>query len=143
MSQLTNYSPDEVMCSFLTVIVSGYADGTFIEVERNEDGFTEYVGSGGEVCHTRSLNKTAKVTLTLMQTSPINDLLSAIAIQDEFDGSAYGPFMVSNLNGDTLCQAAECRIAKMPKMERGKDSGTVVWTFMAANMEIFIGGNVI
>lgn len=139
---LTNYAPSDVTISFLDLIIGGYAEGTFIEIEMNEDGFLSYVGSTGEVCHTRNHNRTAKITLTLMQTAPTNDALSAIAAADHAVGVSYGPFSAVDANGETLCFAAECRISKFPKFERGKEAGTVVWEFMAANMEIFLGGNV-
>ncbi len=143
MTSLSNYSPSDVTVSFLEANVVGFAEGTFIEIERNEATFTEYVGSLGEVCHTRSLNRTAKVTLTLMQTSPSNDLLALYAKLDEGSGNRFGPFMMKDTNGATVCLAPETRISGQPKVERGKESGTVVWSFIAAHMVMWAGGNVI
>ena len=140
---LAQYAPSEVHTSFMTVIIGGFAEGTFVEVEMSEDAFTSYVGSTGEVCHTRSHNRTAKITLTLMQTSRSNDVLSSLALADRHLGNVVGPFSVVDGNGSMICSSAECRIAKFPKMERGKESATVVWEFMAADMEMFLGGNIV
>jgi hypothetical protein len=140
---LANYAPSDVYVSFLDGMLGGFAEGTFIEVEMSEDAFMSYVGSTGEVCHTRNHNLTAKITLTLMQTSRSNDYLSEIAEADRAFGDEYGPFSVKDGNGSTLCFSSECRIAKLPKVERGKESATVVWEFMAADMEIFAGGNIV
>jgi hypothetical protein len=46
MSQ--TYDPSMIVASFLGIPISGYADGTFVAVERNNESFTLMVGAGGE-----------------------------------------------------------------------------------------------
>ncbi len=141
---LTNYHPDKVILSFKGINITGYAEGTFIEVERAEDAFMEYVGSLGEVCRTRNLNRLGTVTLTLMATSAVNDALTAIAVQDE-DGSIIetGALQLKDGNGNMKCDAPEAWIKKMPKVERAKESGTVQWVITCASLTIKPGGNVV
>ncbi len=140
---LKNYSTDQVVTIWNGINITGYAADTFIEVEREEDGWTVYVGSLGDVCRTKNLNRTGKITITLMQTSPINDLLAARATLDESTGDEFGPIQIKDLNGTMLVYGAEAWIMKRPKIERGKESGTVQWVFMVAQLEQFEGGNVI
>lgn len=141
MTALHNYDPSQVFSNFGPVLISGYAEGTFIEVERDEDGFTSYVGALGDVARVRNLNRMTKVTLTLMATAPCNDLLMALALQDEATGLNIYPMSIKDLNGTMFCMATDAWVMKMPKVERGKEAGTVQWVFQCANMLIEPGGN--
>lgn len=142
MSTFNQYSPSNVTLSFSDLDVNGFAEGTFIEVEREEDGFTTYVGALGDVCRTRNLNRLSKITVTLMATAPINSVLATLAQIDEDDATEVYPIMVKDSSGEMLCVGAEAWIMKRPKIERGKEAGTIQWVFMVANLTIFEGGNV-
>lgn len=138
-----NYHPDKVILSFKHVLITGYANDTFISVERTEDGFSEYVGTLGDVCRTRNLNRTGTVTLTLMMSAPSNDLLTAIALHDEQTGYGTGPLLLKDLNGTTVCSASQAWIRKLPTIERGKEAGTIQWVIACADLVIRAGGNVL
>lgn len=43
------YDPNDIAITFNGILITGHADGTFIEVEA-EDGFVKHVGSSGDVC---------------------------------------------------------------------------------------------
>ena len=62
MSQATTYDPSSVVASFAGVPLGGFADGTFIGVERNNDSFTLMVGAGGEAARARSRSKASAAT---------------------------------------------------------------------------------
>lgn len=141
MSVMRTYIPSEVKTTFRGVEITGYAEGTFIEVERDEDGFMKYVGSGGDVCRTQNLNRSGKVTITLMMSASSNDVLSASYDLDDRDGNAFGPFSMKDLNGTTRVHSAEAWISKLPKVERGKEHATVQWVLECADLEIVVGGN--
>lgn len=143
MSNLKNYDPLAVTFSYKGIDVTGYQDGTFIDVERAEDSFTKHVGSSGEVARTQIRNRSGKITLTLMMTSPTNDLLMALAIVDEQTGLNYGALQIKDLHGNMQCQAHEAWVMKLPKVERAKEAGSVVWVFECSEIKIFAGGNVI
>jgi hypothetical protein len=83
MGDFKTYSPEHVILAFNGVIISGYANDTFIEVERDEDTFMKYTGSLGDVARTTNLNRGGKVTVTLMAVAPINDDLANMALADE------------------------------------------------------------
>lgn len=136
------YNVDENIVSWKGINIVGYASDTFIEAEREEDGFTHYVGSLGDVCRTRNLNRMGKVTITLMATAAVNDLLAAAAQADEDTGDNWGPIQIKDLNGNMRINGSEAWIQKRPKIERGKESGTIQWVFIVAEMKVFEGGNV-
>lgn len=140
---LLNYDPKAVVVTYQGVNVTGYQDGTFIEVERAADSFTKHVGSGGQVARSKSADRSGKITLTLMAVSPTNDLLSALLILDETSGLNYGSFQLKDLHGNLKCQAHETWIMKAPKVERAEKTGSVVWIFECSDIDIFAGGNVV
>jgi hypothetical protein len=142
--EFNNYSPDRVSFAFRGIsITTGYAENTFIEAERNEDGFKMYVGALGDVTRTRILDHTGKVQLTLMAASPFNDLLNAVASEDEQFGLAFGPLQIMDHSGGTEVHSVNAWIQRKPKIERAKEAGTVVWMFACADIEINARGNVI
>lgn len=143
MATTTNYHPDKVILAFKGLLINGYAPDTFVEIERNEDGFTEQVGTLGDVCRTRSLNRTGTVTITLMASAAVNDMLTAIAIFDEQTGYGTGPLLMKDLNGSTVAAASTAWIRKLPRIERGNEAGTIQWIIACANLDIRAGGNVL
>lgn len=137
------YNPAIVTVSFKGINITGFMDGTFIEVERDEDTFTKHVGATGDVTRTRNNNKSGKVTVTLTQASATNDLLAALALLDEQFGGQYGAFQIKDLSGNMKCRSTQAWIKKQPKVERAKESGSVQWEFDCAELEMFVGGNII
>lgn len=137
--QFSNYSPDQVSVSFNGIIITGYNDGTFIDVEREENSFTKHVGSLGDVARSRNLNRSGKLTLTLMSAAPSNDLLQAVYEQDRQFGTGVGALLIKDLGGNMVCRAAYCWIMKAPKIERAKESSPCIWQFEMADLAIVAG----
>lgn len=145
MSNFHTYSPDRVILTFAGMIINGFAPDTFIEVERDEDGFMKSVGSLGDVARSKNLNRGGKVTVTLMAVAPINTLIADFALVDELDPTTgvTGDLQLKDLGGDMVCHADNAWVLKFPKIERGKESGTVQWVFDCAEIEVYPGGNLI
>lgn len=141
MAEFHNYSPDEVSIVWNGIIINCFANDTFVEIERDEDGFMKYTGSLADVARSRNLNKGGKVTVTLMAVGAVNDLLYEMAAIDEFDGSAYGPLEIRDNSGQMRCHAEIAWVLKWPRVDRGKESGTIQWTFDCADLEIIPRGN--
>lgn len=139
------YDPSQVSFTFKGVTITGYQDGTFIDAEREADGFTDKSGSQGDVVRTRNLDRRGKVTLTLQAQAASNDVLQAFADQDEqFPLTGPGVLQVMDHQGNQSEVHAEIAwIMKRPKFERGKESGPVVWVFKCAQMEINNNGNIV
>lgn len=139
---LFNYSPDLVDVIYKGIQITGFAEGTFIDVERETDSFTKKVGSLGDVARTRSLNKSGKITITLMDTHPTNDLLALVIIADEQDGSGTGAFTLKDRSGRSEVRASDVWCMKIPKMTKAQATGNVVYVFEAASIFIKHGGAV-
>ena len=141
--EFRNYSPDEINFTFKGVTIRGFQDGTFLDVERSSDGFHKHVGSLGDVARTKDLDQTGKVTLTLMQQSPSNDVLNGFADQDEVTGLGYGTLAITDNNGLMKVHGSIAWIVKRPKLDRAKESGATVWVFEVADMELENGSQTI
>jgi hypothetical protein len=128
------YSPDQVFITFGPHKLEGYADGTFVKVERDEDSFMKKTGADAEVARTRNLNKGGKVTVTLLQTSKSNAIMETILLADEVTPAGAGvlPLMVKNAMGYELHSAAEAWIKKPADSELGKEVGNREWVLDCA-----------
>ncbi len=135
------YDPKQVACIFFGKILSGFADGTFVKVTRNEQTFNLKVGVDGEGARAKSNNKSGKIEFTLMQSSSSNDDLSAIAAADELSGEGVGAAVVKDASGTTLCAAATAWIQKPADADFGKEIGQRVWVIESDEIDMFIGGN--
>jgi len=140
MSFFRNYDPGKQYLTFAGINIYGFASGTFIEIERDEDAFTKEVGAHGDTTRVRSHNKGGKVTFTLKASSPCNDLLSARAIGDEQSGLGSGPVLMKDLNGTTVVESPDAWIKKLPKIERGTEASNVVWELDCHDLTPYIGG---
>lgn len=143
MGDFKTYSPDLVVVTVGPYIISGYANDTFVTVERDEATFTKYTGSLGDVARSRNLNKGGKITLTLMAVAPINDGLSSMAATDEDLNAGFFPVQIRDNSGTLIINSEIAWIEKWPTIERGKESGTVEWVIDCADITMDAGGGVL
>lgn len=135
------FNPKDVVVIFGAAIISGFADGTFIEAERSEDAFTMSSGADGEVTRVGSANRSGTVTLTLAQSSASNDVLSLIAKGDELSGTGVLPLNIKDANGRTTIVSAFGWIRRVPSTSFSKDIETREWIIDCDRLQIFVGGN--
>lgn len=128
---VNTYDPLDVNVVAKGVILTGFADGTMIKVEADEDSYTAYVGTKGEVTRARNANKMGKITVTLAQDSPSNAYLSRLA-----KGKDTFPVSVVDQNFDTTSGGNDCWIQKRSGPEYGKDVGTREWVFVVPKLTI-------
>lgn len=140
---LRTYDPKEVSVIFGAPI-KGFADGTFVSVEYNEDFFTMQIGADGDAIRAKSNNSSARVTITLLQSSESNDILSATLNLDRLSPSGDGilPFLLKDNTGRTLMTAEKMWITKPPTVAYGREGETREWVLETDNMlPSNIGGN--
>ena len=143
MANLAYLDPKEVVISFGPILLSGYADGTFVSVERNEDSFSLTVGSDGEAARSKSNNKSGRVTVTLLQSSLSTDLLSAQAVLDERSPSGDGvaPLLVKDNNGRGLYTAETAWIVKPATASHARETENREWVIETNELLMLVGGN--
>lgn len=139
---LTQYDPAQVQVNIAGKTMTGFAAGTFIEVERETDAYTKSVGADGEVTRVKSQNFSGSFKLTLVQGSPSNDILSGLATQDEQTSDQIFPILVKDSNGTTIAQGAKCWIKKKPSSGFAVESENREWNFDTSNLSYTVGGGI-
>lgn len=134
------YDPGQVDVNVNGSDVSGYADGTFVKVSRNADQVTLQVGADGESTAALSQNRSGRITMTLQQSSPLNDVFSALSDALEARTGGFVPVIVKDNNGTTLASAKKAWIVKRPETGFAKEPETREWIFETGNLVLTVGG---
>lgn len=138
------YDADQIAIDMGGIQVdSGYADGTFVKIEKDAEAFIYIVGTDGSVTRSKTKNKVAKITFRLMQSSPKNDQLSALLITDLAapNGAGIVPFLLKDLNGTTLESAPHSWIQAFPDEEWDRGAKEREWMIIASDLNRFVGSN--
>lgn len=150
------YDPLSVIITFGPVLFVGLAEGTFVEAQRDEDAFTKKVGATGDTVRVKNRNKGGSVKVTLLQTSPTNQLLSLFHKAGEVvplfpfllpaNLAALGsvtsdvqPIQIQDVLGQTKCHAVNAWIKKVSNVPYAKDLSAREWTFDCESLDIDIG----
>jgi hypothetical protein len=137
---LTNYVPKDVIITWGSDHVTGFADGSFVTADRSEDTWSIKVGADGEAVRVRNANKSGTIKLTLLQSSPANDVFASGHRVDERTGQGAKTLQVKDLNGTTLCTAALAWVKKPAAAAYGKEATDREWTLETHELDIFTGG---
>jgi len=135
------YAADQVNIIVGTRRLKGLAEGTFVEVVRRENTFTDSVGADGEVTRSKTSNRMADVTITLQQTSEDNSYLQNLHNNDENSGAGIVPFKMTDKSGTLIVTGTESWIQKPADVSFGRDSGERSWSIIIAKADIIGGGN--
>ena len=137
------YDADQVAISIAGIpITGGFADGEFLRIERETEAFSDVVGTDGEVTRSKSNDNRATATIILMQTADANDLLTALHSNDKRTpgGAGVGRFLVEDLNGRSLYDAAKSWILTSPDASFDREATSREWQVRLAKLEDFTGG---
>jgi hypothetical protein len=144
MSAPAVLDPSKVSLSILGVAVSGYAQGSFIELAYVDDETSEEVGSDGEIVVVRSKNRMATLKLTLNPTAAANDLFNAAAeaFRNGVAGG-IGSMLLKDLTGRALASAESAWVKTRPALTFGKEVSDMhrEWVFAMNPVAITVGGN--
>jgi hypothetical protein len=140
---VSSYDAKQVSVSFAGLNLTGFAPGSFVNVEHNEDIFTLVVGADGDATRSRTNNNSGTFTLTLQQASGSNSDLTALYTLDAGTLGALGtgPMLIKDSSGNTLMGAEVAWIRKLPAVEFGVESTNRVWVFETDNLTMFVGSN--
>lgn len=115
------YDSDKVLVALGAMFLTGYAEDTKIEVEKNEDDTTPTTSIDGSVTYSENHDNTAKVKISLMSTSACLPRIYEISKNRE-----SFPLSIIDLNDDSeniVCD--DCRIIKRPNKVVKKQAETV------------------
>jgi hypothetical protein len=136
MSNLAVYNPLAVEIVWGGVVLDGVADGTFIEAARNQGNSQTKVGAYGDPAHTKIVDKTGTVTVTFLQQSESNKILSAVQLaQDTSDDLIRLDMSIRDKSGGFLCYIRAAHIMTVPSMSLGDDSTNRAWVWFADRLD--------
>lgn len=138
---LHTFDPKSVIVTIGGVPMSGYADGTFLEVTADDQQFTKVVGADGFTTRVKSNNYGGVMTLTLAQSSPSNDVLSGFLALDRASNAGVVPILIKDLSGTTIIFSATGWIQQFPDVTFGNEMNNRAWAFDLADLTLLIGGN--
>lgn len=141
--EVRTYNSARVLVLYGGVPLQGFAEGTFVEIAPMADRVTSKAGADGEVARSIVPDKRHTVTITLQQTSPSNDVLSASAHADELSGGGLpAPLLVQDLSGRTVFATDVAWVARAPSLTFSAESGEREWAFETGRPSVFfVGGN--
>jgi hypothetical protein len=135
------YSPKDISIIVAGTQITGFAEDSFLSIERSSDAFVKVVGADGEVARTASADKSGTITITLLQSSSSNDVLSALQAADEISLTGKFPLLIKDHFGTSIHEASTAWVMKVADAEYGAELGDVEWTIECADLTSFVGGN--
>lgn len=149
VANLGSYSPEDVIVLIqhpdFSFQVTGFVEGTFVSFQRSVDRATLVTSAdGNHSARVLRRNKSGTITLSLMQTSESNDLLSRIGVLDEDSHSNKYLFsiLIKDTQGRSVLSASQAFLGNDPTMSFGVDgTETREWTITVAEAVRHYGGN--
>ena len=146
MPNVRTYDPKQVILTVGGFPIGGYADGTFIQHEYDEDAFAKVTGADGFSSRAKSQNNDSMLTITLAQTSPSNNTLSALALADKLSNTGVVPVVMKDVGGtpggETTLFSANGWVRKQANLEYGKEITNREWILDLTDTDLLVGGNV-
>jgi hypothetical protein len=135
------YDPASVVCTIGGVPISGFSEGTFIEIDRDEPTWNKVVGADGLVTRGKTNNFSGTLTLTLKQSSPSNDVLSGFMAVDEATNTGVFPMLIKDLSGNSIYFSESSWVTQYANSTFGKDISDRQWIISCAQLDAFVGSN--
>jgi hypothetical protein len=111
-----------------------------IEIETNERSVKQ-MGADGVGQWSFLADKSGRLTLTLLKTSPVNAQLMAMFHTQSLDPALWGQnviTVVETSSGSTV-SARQCAFTKVPTQKFAKEAGTNEWEFESLRVDTVLG----
>lgn len=136
------HDPGQISLVIDTQLSSGFAKGSFVEMDRYEDAVKTDVGSDGEVTLIISQNHSGYFKATFQQSSPMHDYLTAKAqaMEQRLLAQAVFPVLLKDNNGSTIGQCKQGWVKKKTKATYSDGSENWEWTIDTGYLDNQPGG---
>ena len=125
--RIATYHPRQVIMSFGSHMVGGYADDSFVSIEHNGDGITKRVGCDGEIARSVTPDDTYVVKITLLQTSESNTYFQNQFNHDYDTGEGMEPLLIKDLKGSLVFSTDAAWVVKSTPRNFGKETENREW----------------
>lgn len=147
-SLLGTYSPESMVIVLskgnFVHTVTGFADGTFLNIARITPASELYVGADLSTARVKRRNKASTITLTLFQQATSNAVMQALQRADEEDdvGNEWVfALTIKDLSGTSIWSSNQAFIATNPDTTLGTTTETREWVIQAVSLSANIGSN--
>ena len=112
-----------------------------ITIEPTGDINTMTIGADGTPMHSLHADKSGKVTVKLLKTSPINAKLSLMYAFQTSSGANHGQntLLISNIATGDIITCRAVAFEKAPSINYAKDGGMNEWAFSAGIIDRTLG----
>lgn len=144
---MKTYSFINTQCSLVgpgAALNLGYGAGIAeegITIEPAGDVNAMVIGADGQGFHNLHADKSGRVTIRVLKTSPVNGLLSAALAFQRTSAANWGQNTITTVNtalNDTIT-AQSVAFSKVPMIEYAKDGRFNEWTFDAIDIDFGLG----
>lgn len=140
-SNFATYDPKEVRIILGDNPINGFADGTFVEVEFDEPQWNKVTGADSFVSRSKTNNYSGSVTITLLSTSPGNDVLNSLWQKDRRNNDGVVSLLVKDASGRTRWSSQHAWVRQMPNQPFSKETESREWVIDCAALIGHVGGN--
>lgn len=142
MTQLATYIPEEVTVLIGGLLpISGFVDGTFLEVHKDLVPFSAIRTPDGTVARLYNNDQTYTITLTLYSGSDSNDVLTKFWQLDEITQRGKFPLMIRDSSGSDMFFSTTTWIEKPASIVKSNNFDSRTWVLRSSQAVINIGGN--
>jgi hypothetical protein len=149
MAELLNiYSPGDIAVVItrddgLAHVIGGYMEDSMISIEPNQDAFEKFTSADNRSTLIAKADNSGTIVLTLNQTSPSNDVLTAL--HEEFKqtkrASKLFTVTVKDNNGRSLYVSPQAFIGRLPIAAFSNTMQPREWTLLCHDLSSKAGGN--
>lgn len=133
------YDASKVAMNYSGVQISGFGPDTFVSIEYNSDTWTLVVGADGEGVRAKSSDLSAKITITLMESSLGNEVFMAALAAGMAGAPSAFPLII--VDGATLTSHASegAWVVKPPNKVYSKEGERIEWMLECVKLIPFMG----
>lgn len=134
-----NFDANQLSVVFGVSPIVGFATDTALIIETEDTQYKYNRDLHGNVTRYRINNNSAKITLTLTQSSDSNALLSNYVELDNQSDTGVFPIYIKDANSTTIFRSDCASVMQVPSNEYGEEEKNREWVIMATNNTHYIG----
>lgn len=139
---IRTYDPSQVdVLIAVAYEVTGFAEGSLVNLSKNSDNFSTSVGARGNSQRLHITDKTYSLEINLAQTSPSNALLNALSSVDNISRRGIFPVFIKDSSGQSLFLAQSCWISQTPDASYSSSIETRSWVITCDDVVFNLSGN--
>ena len=136
------YSPEDIQVLIGGFYrVEGLSEGSFVQITKDVMPYTSTRSADGMVGRKYTNNSTYSVQISVLSTSPANDLFTKLWLLDELTQMAKVPLLIKDSLGSGYFFSASTWFEQIPSLTFSTGIDTRVWGLRSNQGIIHIGGN--